>query len=172
MKTKLILLILLSVIVLTLASYAAIPHLINFQGKATDTNGAPLNGTYNLTFKIYDHATAGNLEWQETHQNLAMINGIFGVLLGSVTALNLPFDEDYWITIEVNTDGEMTPRTRLASVGYAYKSEMADYATSAGTAEALDTNEAIDAKGGLIIENRTSDPANPVTGQLWLRTDI
>ena len=23
-----------------------------------------------------------------------------------------------------------------------------------------------------VIENRTSDPANPVTGQLWLRTDL
>lgn len=24
----------------------------------------------------------------------------------------------------------------------------------------------------LIIENRTDDPASPVTGQIWLRTDI
>jgi hypothetical protein len=26
--------------------------------------------------------------------------------------------------------------------------------------------------GGLIIENRTTDPANPATGQIWLRTDL
>lgn len=31
---------------------------------------------------------------------------------------------------------------------------------------------AIKATGGLIIETRTSDPASPVTGQIWLRTDI
>ena len=105
MKTKLVLLILFSVIALTLTSYAAIPHLINFQGRATDTNGAPLSGTYNLTFRIYDHVTAGDpaapndpyRKWTETHQNLVITNGIFQVLLGSVTALNLPFDEDYWI---------------------------------------------------------------------------
>jgi hypothetical protein len=30
----------------------------------------------------------------------------------------------------------------------------------------------IKATGGLIIETRTSDPVNPVTGQIWLRTDI
>lgn len=131
MKTKLILLALLMALALTFAGYADIPHVINFQGKATDINGASLNGTYNLTFKIYDHGTAGNLEWQETHQNLTITNGIFQVLLGSVTALNLPFDEDYWITIAVNTDGEMTPRTRLASVGYAYKAEKAEHAVSA-----------------------------------------
>jgi len=26
--------------------------------------------------------------------------------------------------------------------------------------------------GGLVIENRTSDPTSPVTGQIWFRTDI
>jgi hypothetical protein len=31
---------------------------------------------------------------------------------------------------------------------------------------------AIKATGGLIIETRTSDPATPVVGQIWLRTDI
>jgi len=30
----------------------------------------------------------------------------------------------------------------------------------------------IKATGGLIIEERTSDPASPATGQMWLRTDI
>ena len=31
---------------------------------------------------------------------------------------------------------------------------------------------AIKATGGLIIETRTSDPSNPETGRIWLRTDI
>ena len=30
----------------------------------------------------------------------------------------------------------------------------------------------INAVGGLVIENRTSDPASPATGQIWLRTDL
>ena len=30
----------------------------------------------------------------------------------------------------------------------------------------------IKATGGLIIETRTSDPASPVAGQIWLRTDF
>ncbi|MBU3942429.1 hypothetical protein KKA24_00430 [Patescibacteria group bacterium] len=33
-------------------------------------------------------------------------------------------------------------------------------------------NGPIKATGGLIIETRTSDPASPVTGQIWLRTDL
>ena len=59
MKTKLLLLTLLITLTLALTSYADIPHLISYQGKATDTQGAPLNGTYTLTFRIYNHTTQG-----------------------------------------------------------------------------------------------------------------
>ncbi len=34
------------------------------------------------------------------------------------------------------------------------------------------TGGPINAGGGLIIETRTSDPGSPVTGQIWLRTDL
>jgi len=34
------------------------------------------------------------------------------------------------------------------------------------------TGGPIKATGGLIIETRTSDPASPVAGQIWLRTDL
>ena len=126
MKTKLILLTLLLALTVTSAAQAAIPHVINFQGKATDKAGAPLDGDYKLTIRIYDAATVGNLEWTEIHTGVTITNGVFRVLLGSVTPLDLPFNEDYWLSLEVNTDGEMSPRTRLASTGYAYKAKVAD----------------------------------------------
>ena len=129
MKTKLILLtsfFLIMALALTPTVFAAIPHLMNYQGKATDKSGMPLNGTYNLTFRIYNSETGGTLKWSETQPNIPISNGIFQVQLGSVAQLNLPFDEPYWISIEINTDGEMTPRTRLASVPYAYKADKAN----------------------------------------------
>jgi hypothetical protein len=126
MKTKIFLLsafMLIVALALTSTASAAIPHLMNFQGKATDKTGVPLNGAYNLTFRIYDSETGGTLKWSETQTNIQVSNGIFQVQLGSVTPLNLPFDGAYWISLEINTDGEMSPRTRLASVPYAYKAE-------------------------------------------------
>ncbi len=36
----------------------------------------------------------------------------------------------------------------------------------------LDSVSGIKAVGGLVIENRTSDPPAPVAGQIWLRTDL
>ena len=126
MKTKLILLsafFLVAALAFTFTASAAIPHLMNFQGKATDKTGTPLNGSYNLTFRVYNSGTGGTPKWTETQPNISISNGIFQVQLGSVTSLNLPFDETYWISIEINTDGEMSPRTKLASVPYAYKAE-------------------------------------------------
>jgi len=106
---------------------AAVPHLIRFQGKVTDTAGAPLNGAYNITFRIYNAETGGALLWSETQSAVPVNNGIFTVLLGNVADdLNLPFDEPYWLSMEVNNDGEMAPRQAITSVGYAIHAEVAD----------------------------------------------
>jgi len=126
MKAKLILLsvfFIAAALTFTFTASAAIPHLMNYQGKATDQSGAPLNGTYNLTFRIYNSETGGTAKWTETQPNVIIANGVFQVQLGSITPLNLPFNEPYWVSAEINTDGEMTPRTRLVSVGYAFTAE-------------------------------------------------
>jgi len=43
-----------------------------------------------------------------------------------------------------------------------------------GTPAPLTLGEWITQAGsvGLVIENRTSDPASPVVGQMWIRTDL
>ena len=102
--------------------YAAVPHLINYQGRLTDSSGVPLNGSYNLTFRIYDAETAGSLLWQEAHSGVVIQKGIFSILLGSVTDLSLAFDRPYFLEIVVA--GEvMNPRQRITSVGYAITAE-------------------------------------------------
>ena len=125
MKTKTLLLALAIIASLTFASHAAIPHVINFQGKATDMAGAPLDGAYVLTIRIYDAQTGGNKEWEEVHSAVQITNGIFQALLGSVTALDLDFKKEYWISVQIDSDSEMSPRTRFASVGYAYTAQYA-----------------------------------------------
>ena len=78
MKTKLVtLLTLLFAVALafTFTASAAIPHLMNFQGKATDKSGVPLNGAYNLTFRIYNSGVGGTPKWSETQANIPISNG-------------------------------------------------------------------------------------------------
>jgi hypothetical protein len=102
--------------------FAEIPHLINYQGRLTDAASAPLSGSYNLTFRIYDAETAGNLLWEETQAGVVINKGIFAVLLGSVTNINLSFDKPYFLEIKVGNE-VMSPRQRMASGAYALRAE-------------------------------------------------
>jgi microcystin-dependent protein len=106
----------------TASAYAEIPHLINYQGRLTDKEGKPVtDGTYQIIFRIFDAATAGNLLWEETHSSVLIQKGIFSILLGSVTNLNLPFDKPYYLEIKVSDDQPLFPRQLIASAGYAIR---------------------------------------------------
>lgn len=131
MKKSLILWGLRSLILPALVSYgssvsAAVPNLINFQGMLTDDSSHALNGSYGITFRIYDDSTAGNMEWSEKRIAVQVEDGLFDVTLGEEAPLDLAFDEQYWLEVEV--DGEIMPRTRIASVAYAFRSMVADSA--------------------------------------------
>jgi len=121
------LVLLLSSIILLPSSivYAAVPHLLNYQGRLTDSGGAPLNGTYALTFRIYDAETAGTMLWEETQSGVVIQKGIFSILLGSVTNLELPFDKPYWLEIKVGNE-VMSPRQAITSAGYAIRAEVGE----------------------------------------------
>lgn len=115
---------------------AGIPKLINYQGMLTQSDGTtPVNdGNYNLIFKIYGSAGGTDSLWRENHPSVQVTNGLFNVILGSVTTLNLPFNTSYWLGIRVGSDDELSPRIQLTSVGYAYRAQIADTATVAVSA--------------------------------------
>ena len=107
-------------------NHAAIPHLINYQGRLTDSQGAPITGTKKVTFKIYAQEAAGSPLWSETYNALTIDRGIFSVMLGGATPLNLAFDQQYYLAIQIESDPEMYPRQRLASSAYAFRAENAN----------------------------------------------
>jgi hypothetical protein len=134
---------LLAMVVFTLAaspSWSEIPHRMNYSGMLTDDAGNPLNGTYDLTFAIYDVGAGGTALWIETHYEVLVEDGLVSLVLGSSTAIpSYVFAESVrYLGIQVGSDSELTPRIRLTSVGYAYRSEFADtaiYAVEAVTAQ-------------------------------------
>jgi hypothetical protein len=111
------------------SSLGDMPKLINYQGMLTDDLGSPLTGSYDLTFRIYDDTTGGNLKWNETHSGVVVEDGLFNVTLGTNTALDLAFNESYWLEVEVG--GETLSRLRITSAGYAYRAQRADTASYA-----------------------------------------
>jgi len=98
-----------------------VPNLIDFNGRLTDSSGNTINQTVDITFKLYDVETGGTALWTET-QSVTVTDGLFNVKLGSVTALDESnfSSSERWIGISVGTDSEMTPRTRIAAVPYAF----------------------------------------------------
>ena len=124
----------LAVIILAASSsYAAVPHLINYQGLLTDSSDTKLDGTFNIKFSLYDAEIGGANLWTET-QIVSVNEGLFQVTFGSNGGNPLEqadFDpSEVWLGISVEGDPEMSPRRRIVSVPYAYKAEVAETALS------------------------------------------
>jgi len=121
--------IIIGILCLTAITYAAIPRVINYQGKLTDKDDNPLSGNFLVTFRFYDSEKAGQAVWEEGHI-LNIKNGVFNVLMGSVKPLEIDFNKDLWLTLEVASDGEMAPRIKLASSAYALNAKAIDMINS------------------------------------------
>jgi len=121
-ENSLLIMVLMILVILVHSLHADIPQVMNYQGKITDTEGVPVvDGEHTMRFRIYNALTGGDLQWNSTNQTVNLSGGIFSIMLGEIPqpALDLEFDEDYWI--EVTFDGVIqTPRLRLGSAGYAY----------------------------------------------------
>lgn len=123
-----------SLIFLVAAVWAGVPWSINYQGRLSDASGKSVKGTYSFTFRLYDASTGGNKVWEEA-QGLTLSeedSGVFSCILGSATALTaVDFNTPLWLSIQVGSDSEMTPRQRLTSSGYALNADMVDGLDSA-----------------------------------------
>ena len=137
---------------------AAIPSVINYQGKLTDASDNPLTGSYNFVFKIYDVSTGGTALWSETQNNVVVTNGAFNTMLGSVTAINLAFDNQYWFEVTVN--GEvLTPRVQIGTVAYTFRTNIAEDVSCVGCISASELSSSIGGvPTGLITVFTTSCP--------------
>jgi len=114
---------------------AQIPQFVNYQGKLTDFGGIGQNDTLDLRFKIFDLAEDGDSLWAATIADVPIVNGLFDVNIGPI---DLPFDEQYWL--EVDVDGNvLSPRVQLTSSPYAFRSAVADSFTGGASPWTQDT---------------------------------
>src|SRR3989338_8447187 len=123
---------------------ASVPKLLTYQGILKDSSGNFLTGTYSMTFIVYAVATGGSSLWSETQSSVSASSGRFSAILGSVTTLNLAFDQDYLLSVQVGSDAEMTPRQRLTSSGYAAMAEDVTGGKLTGSAHVADSHMSIE----------------------------
>jgi len=110
------------VMLLSLGASAQIPKTLNYQGVLTDGSGVAVSdGSYNLTFAIYDVLSGGSALWTDG-QSVTVNKGIFSAVLGLGTPLNLDFGDTYYLGISVEANPELTPRILLTASAYALNS--------------------------------------------------
>jgi photosystem II stability/assembly factor-like uncharacterized protein len=113
-----------------------------YQGRLIDgTNSA--NGSYDLSFTLYDDATAGNVLGSVTNYATAVSNGLFSVTLDFGPGVFTGASSN-WLDIAVATNGgsvftELTPRQQVLPVPYAIRAASAAVADTALTAASAGT---------------------------------
>lgn len=104
-----------------LAAQAQMPMLLDYQGVLTDAGGSAVpDGDYELTFSLYTTSYSGTPLWTETHSTVTVTKAIFNVTLGSITALDLSFDKQYYLGISVESEAELVPRIALTAAPYSF----------------------------------------------------
>lgn len=110
------------------AEAASSPQKSGFQGKLLDTASNPRNGSFDMTFRIFDAPALGTELWTETQTGVAVNNGVFTVQLGAVAALpaGLFNGTSAYLEVQVAPDTAMTPRQQLLMSPYAFRALIAD----------------------------------------------
>ena len=120
--------------------FSQAPRLINFQAQISNESSAQTD----MVFALYDVSEGGEKIWEETHNNVDVVDGAISVLLGSSD----PFEDDVFNGegdryLEITVDGiPLEPRFQITSVAFAIRANTADHADTAdqaGTADQLNS---------------------------------
>jgi len=112
-----------ALVVLLTAIAFAVPNVISYQGRLTDTGGNPLDGVYSMTFRLYTDSLAGSLIFTEV-LTVPVNAGLFSVELGNTVTIpySLPSTATFaniYLSIQLGAEPEMMPRRRLVSAPFA-----------------------------------------------------
>jgi hypothetical protein len=106
-----------------------------YQGRLTGVDGAPITGQHTITVRLYN--AANSVVFTEPFINIDIDDGFFSVQLGAdPTNYDLQHTvvgTSTSIGIEVDTGGEMSPRSPIGSVPFATFSLEAEHADDADT---------------------------------------
>ena len=126
---------------LTVTILAQVPQLLNYQGRLTDDKGIPIITPTTVRFSLYQGGDAaiegsGTLCYQEDASVTPDDNGVFNHLIGSGTVIYGALDatvfqtaDPVYLEITIDPAGAnetLLPRKQIVTVGYSFKSELAD----------------------------------------------
>jgi hypothetical protein len=105
---------------------------LSIQGTLLNSNGASVeDGTYSVTFRLYNQPSGGLILWEETGP-VEVNGGLYSHLLGSVSTLtpNL-FSEKLYLGVRIS-NFDIVPRTELTHAPYALNVALANEVVCSG----------------------------------------
>ncbi|MDY0020834.1 MAG: hypothetical protein RBT47_12635, partial [Anaerolineae bacterium] len=93
-----------------------VPGAIGIQGRLTNASGTPLNGSYSITFRLYDVESDGTSLCADTN-TVNVENGLFNSYIDY--CYDDLWGQKVWLGVKVGTDAEMEPRQVIYPVPYA-----------------------------------------------------
>ena len=89
---------------------------LSIQGVLRQPSGKAVNdGNYQITFNFYNDATGGSLV-SSKQESVDVKDGLY---TANVDIAGIPFNEQYWIGVQIGTDAELSPRAKLTAAPYA-----------------------------------------------------
>lgn len=149
MTTKHIIRSLLALSGLLLSLASPLSAQMNYQGRLTDSNGAPITGNQaTVRFSLYDSETAGTKVWGDFDVNADLLEGRFNVVIGpndsTGSSINEVFTQQLYLQITLFDDQDppqpilpALPRQQILNAPYALGANNANHAKTADTATAL-----------------------------------
>jgi hypothetical protein len=135
-RTVVLLIKLALVIAAGIPAAAAVPPVIAYQGRLTQSDGTPFTGSKQVRFVIYDGT--GTEAWSSGSVTVDFLDGLFAVKLGESPQPELSYkifeDTSLTLGIAVESDPELVPRTRFTTHPYAFWANVAEYAKAADLA--------------------------------------
>ena len=138
----------------------AVPNSINIQGKLTDSSDKVKTGTFNFSFGIYDNFTSGNKLYESNITATTNARGIYDIILNNI---NISFDKQLYLGVQVNNNNEMEPRVNLTAVPYSFR---------ANTSESLDENKSYTVSGLNVTQSLIVGGGANISGDLSVNNEI
>ena len=150
--------------------FSQVPHKMSFQAYLTDANNMPVApGSYEMTFRMFDALTEGNMIWEET-QTVMVEGSLINIMLGKTVPI-VALKSVGYLEIQLK-DEVLSPRQELGASMFSIRAETAVRADTADVAVGyakLDTL-AVYAKTGDIAAN-TDDQTLSLSGDTLYISD-
>ncbi len=103
-------------------SLASKENQLLYRGYLKNIAGKPITGVRNITLKIYDSPSEGNMVWEQFYPNTNINNGFFSVYMGNsennISSIDFS-NNDYYVGLKVE-DTELSQRMRINDSAFSF----------------------------------------------------